>query len=180
MAGDHTIAARLASIEADITTLARDAIVNAANEPLIMGGGVDGAIRRKAGPEMESDLRRIGRCPTGEAVLTRGYRLPAKSVIHTVAPVWSSGRSEPGQERLLAACYANVLALAEANAIASIAFPCIGTGIYAWPADRAADIAFATVVAHMQNATRISQVTFCCFSGSDRERYARLIAGLAS
>lgn len=179
MADDRAIAAWLASVEADITTLARDAIVNAANEPLIMGGGVDGAIRRKAGPEMESDLRRIGRCPTGQAVLTRAYRLPAKFVIHTVAPVWSSGGGADEKERLLNACYSNALALADANAIETIAFPCIGTGIYAWPAKKAADIAFGAVVAHLKTTARAMRVTFCCFSAADRARYAAHIARLA-
>jgi len=179
MTSTRDIAARLDSIEADITTLALDAIVNAANEPLIMGGGVDGAIRRKAGREMEDDLRRIGRCPTGKAVLTRGYRLPAKFVIHTVAPVWSGGGARPEEkEFLLAACYTNSLILAETNRIETIAFPCIGTGIYGWPADRAAEIAFRAVAAHLRNSEDM-RVTFCCFSGLDRARYAGLIARLA-
>jgi len=178
MASTSDIAARLDCVQADITTLALDAIVNAANEPLIMGGGVDGAIRRKAGPEMETDLRRIGRCPTGEAVLTRGYRLPARFVIHTVAPVWSGRSTVEENDRLLASCYRNALTLADTNAIASIAFPCIGTGIYAWPADRAANIAFKVVVSHLQNVARDLRVTFCCFSERDRECYAALIAGL--
>jgi O-acetyl-ADP-ribose deacetylase (regulator of RNase III) len=180
MADSRELAARLQSMEADITTLALDAIVNAANEPLIMGGGVDGAIRRKAGPDMERDLRQIGRCPTGKAIITRGYRLPAKFVIHTVAPVWSSGGARPEEkERLLAACYAGALALADANAIDTIAFPCIGTGIYAWPAERAADIAFSTVISHLQSSARQIKVTFCCFSPADRDRYAASIAKLA-
>ena len=180
MTSTREIAARLDSIEADITTLALDAIVNAANEPLIMGGGVDGAIRRKAGREMEDDLRRIGRCPTGKAVITRGYRLPAKFVIHTVAPVWSQGGARPEEKaRLLAACYSNALALADANAIETIAFPCIGTGIYAWPADRAAEIALSAIVGHMKNSARLTMVTFCCFSSADRDRYAAAVARLA-
>lgn len=179
MTSSRDIAARLDSIEADITTLKLDAIVNAANEPLIMGGGVDGAIRRKAGPGMETDLRRIGRCPTGEAVITPAYRLPAKFVIHTVAPVWSGGdaRSEE-KERLLAACYGSALKLADENAIETIAFPCIGTGIYAWPAERAAEIAFSAVVRHLKGSARRMKVTFCCFSPSDRDRYAAAIVGL--
>jgi O-acetyl-ADP-ribose deacetylase (regulator of RNase III) len=178
VADDRAITARLQSIEADITTLALDAIVNAANEPLIMGGGVDGAIRRKAGPEMESDLRRIGRCPTGEAIITRGYRMPARFVIHTVAPVWSGNGSEPKQDRLLTTCYRNALRLADDNAVKTIAFPCIGTGIYGWPADRAARLAFAAVTAHLRDSEDM-HVTFCCFSGSDRARYADMIVRLA-
>jgi O-acetyl-ADP-ribose deacetylase (regulator of RNase III) len=170
---------RLEAIEADISTLQLDAIVNAANEPLIMGGGVDGAIRRKAGPEMEDDLRRIGRCPTGQAVITPGYRLPAKFVIHTVAPVWSGGgATRDEQEELLAGCYRNALALADTNDIASIAFPCIGTGIYGWPAERAAQVAFNVVVHQLQHGGRQRRVVFCCFSNADRERYAALIDAL--
>jgi O-acetyl-ADP-ribose deacetylase (regulator of RNase III) len=170
---------RLEAIEADISTLQLDAIVNAANEPLIMGGGVDGAIRRKAGREMEDDLRRIGRCPTGQAVITPGYRLAAKHVIHTVAPVWSGGGATREQkEGLLADCYRNALALADTNDIASIAFPCIGTGIYGWPAERAARIAFDTTVHHLQHGGKQTCVVFCCFSSEDRERYAALIAAI--
>jgi O-acetyl-ADP-ribose deacetylase (regulator of RNase III) len=165
--------ARLESIEADITTLAVDAIVNAANEPLIMGGGVDGAIRRKAGPEMEADLRRIGRCATGTAIVTGAYRLPAKFVIHTVAPIWSG---DAGEKELLAACYRDALRLAADNRFATLAFPCIGTGIFGWPADRAAEIAFVSVVAHMRQNAWPDKVIFCCFSGADRERYQAMIA----
>jgi len=166
------VSEQLKSVRADITTLALDAIVNAANEPLIMGGGVDGAIRRKAGPEMETDLRRIGRCPIGTAVITRGYRLPARFVIHTVAPVFQ--RSMEKEDRLLASCYRTALELAEQNGIREIAFPCIGTGIYGWPADRAADIAYAAVLAHLREGGKQS-VIFCCFSEADRARYQRLI-----
>lgn len=170
-------AQRLKSITADITTLSCDAIVNAANEPLIMGGGVDGAIRRKAGGEMETDLRRIGRCLTGTAIITKGYRLPAKFVIHTVAPVWSDGGAEiERKEELLAACYSSALKLADENGIASIAFPCIGTGIYAWPAERAAEIAFHSVLAHLGAGGTQREVIFCCFSDADRARYARMIS----
>jgi len=169
--------ARLEAVEADITTLALDAIVNAANEPLIMGGGVDGAIRRKAGAGMESELRRIGRCPTGEAVITRGHLLPVKFVIHTVAPVWSDGSPTAAQKQaLLASCYRNALRRADENSIASIAFPCIGTGIYGWPADLAARIAFCTVNEHIKACAEQPRVVFCCFSRADRERYAALIA----
>jgi O-acetyl-ADP-ribose deacetylase (regulator of RNase III) len=168
---------RLESIEADITTLSLDAIVNAANEALIRGGGVDGAIRRKAGDEMEHELRRIGRCRAGNAVITRGGRLPAKFVIHTVAPVFGQSGKTPEEEAdLLAACYANVLALADKSGIRTVAFPCIGTGIYGWPADTAAGIAFRVVTQHLRNCTVQDKIVFCCFSNADRERYARLIA----
>jgi O-acetyl-ADP-ribose deacetylase (regulator of RNase III) len=174
-----TVKDRLSAIEADISTLALDAIVNAANEPLMMGGGVDGAIRRKAGREMEDDLRKINRCPTGTAIITRGYRLAAKFVIHTVAPVWSKGgATEARKKELLAACYQSVLARADENDIASIAFPAIGTGIYSWPPDLAAEIALRELVDHLQQCAKQSQVTFCCFSEPDRERYRALIEQL--
>jgi O-acetyl-ADP-ribose deacetylase (regulator of RNase III) len=171
------VSALVEAIEADISTLELDAIVNAANEPLIMGGGVDGAIRRKAGREMEEEVRRIGRCPTGSAVITRGHRLPAKFVIHTVAPVWGGGGATPDQKKtLLASCYRSSLLLADKNAVESIAFPCIGTGIYGWPTDLAAEIAFENVMAHLQECTVQTRIVFCCFSAQDRERYAALIA----
>lgn len=165
----------LSAIEADITGLAISCIVNAANEELIMGGGVDGAIRRKAGPEMEVELRRIHRCPTGEAVLTHGHRLPAKYVIHTVAPIWGHGSREEVM-RLLAGCYHNSLALAQEHGIIEVAFPCIGTGIYGWPADRAAGIAFDTVKNFVAAGSGFLRVIFCCFSATDRDRYTKLIA----
>jgi O-acetyl-ADP-ribose deacetylase (regulator of RNase III) len=168
---------RFESIEADITTLALDAIVNAANEPLIMGGGVDSAIRRKAGPDIEVELRKYGRCPTGTAIITRGHRLPAKFVIHTVAPVFGDGSARAEEkERLLADCYRNTLKLADERDISSIAFPCIGTGIYGWPPDRAAEIAFGAVRTHLERGGRQTRVVFCCFSGADKARYDGLIA----
>jgi O-acetyl-ADP-ribose deacetylase (regulator of RNase III) len=170
---------RIESIEADISTLALDAIVNAANEPLIMGGGVDGAIRRKAGREMEDDLRRIGRCKTGSAVITKGHRLAARFVIHTVAPVWSSGGAcVEDKERMLADCYRNSLSLAAEHDLASMAFPCIGTGVYAWPPDRAAEIALETVLSHLGEHAAPERVIFCCFSADDRARYEEKIAAL--
>ncbi|HWE07441.1 MAG TPA: macro domain-containing protein, partial [Rhizomicrobium sp.] len=156
-----------------------EAIVNAANEPLIMGGGVDGAIRRKAGPEMEAELRRIGRCATGKAVLTRGHRLPAKFVIHTVAPVWHEEAATREEKlRLLGDCYRNALTVAQANGMSEIAFPCLGTGIYGWPADLAARTAFDAVVAFLRNDEVLSRIVFCCFSAADMNRYAALIAAL--
>jgi O-acetyl-ADP-ribose deacetylase (regulator of RNase III)/GNAT superfamily N-acetyltransferase len=169
---------RLRSIEADITTLSLDAIVNAANEPLLMGGGVDGAIRRQAGPQMEADLRRIGRCPEGTAVITRAYRLPSQWTIHTVAPVWNGG--DERSKETLASCYRSSLALARDRGLSSIAFPCIGTGIFGWPADIAAEIAFAAVMRHVGASDVPSLITFCCFSAADRERYQSLIETLSS
>jgi O-acetyl-ADP-ribose deacetylase (regulator of RNase III) len=170
---------RLSAIAADISSLAIEAIVNAANEALIMGSGVDGAIRRKAGPEMEAELRRIGSCPTGEAVLTRGYALPARFVIHTVAPIWRG--DDTSRERdigLLSNCYRNSLVLAREHGIAEIAFPCLGTGVYAWPADLAAQTAFNTACESIRDQAGISQVTFCCFSAADLHRYNILLASL--
>jgi O-acetyl-ADP-ribose deacetylase len=166
---------RLDAIEADIATLALDAIVNAANEALIRGGGVDGAIRRKAGPEVEKELRRIARCPTGEAITTSGGDLPAKMIVHTVAPIYG-GTTHKEQHELLTACYMNALARADENGIRTLAFPCIGTGIYGWPADAAAKIAFGTVTEHLRHCDMQRKIVFCCFSAADHEHYAQLIA----
>jgi O-acetyl-ADP-ribose deacetylase (regulator of RNase III) len=167
-----TSASRIEAIEADITTLAIDAIVNAANAPLLPGGGVDGAIRRKGGPELNDALYQIGRCEEGSAVITPGFRLPASRVIHTVAPVWA-GREE--QKLVLARCYASALALADNYRLRSIAFPAIGTGAYGWPADMAARIAFDAVSTHLAECDIQTRVIFCCFSAADRERYSALL-----
>ena len=148
-------------IVADITTLALDAIVNAANESLLGGGDVDGAIHRAAGPELLEECRRIGGCPTGEARLTRGYRLPARHVIHTVGPVWRGGGS--GEDALLASCYRESLRLAAEHGLRSLAFPAISTGVYGFPAERAARIAVATVLEEL-SARDFDRVIFCCFS----------------
>ncbi|HEY3778216.1 MAG TPA: macro domain-containing protein [Rhizomicrobium sp.] len=168
--------AQLSAIEADIATLDIQAIVNAANEPLVMGGGVDGAIRRKAGPEMERELRAIGHCPTGEAVLTGGHRLRVKFVIHTVAPIWGNS---PQDVRLLTACYRNALALASTHGVSEIAFPCMGTGAFGWPSDLAAETALAAVKNSLTAHDAISRVVFCCFSAADRSRYEMLISALS-
>jgi O-acetyl-ADP-ribose deacetylase (regulator of RNase III) len=167
---------KFGAIEADISALAVEAIVNAANEALIMGSGVDGAIRGKAGAEMEVELRRIGRCPTGEAVLTRGHALAVKFVIHTAAPIWRGGATRDGDIRLLAKCYRNALALACANGISDIAFPCLGTGVYGWPAELAAHTAFDGVCEFVQDHDGIARVIFCCFSRADLKRYDALIS----
>jgi O-acetyl-ADP-ribose deacetylase (regulator of RNase III) len=169
---------RLEAIEGDITRLAAGAIVNAANSALMRGGGVDGAIRKRAGPEIEDDLSRAGSCAEGAAVLTPGYRLPAEWVIHTVAPIWAGRGGGVAQNALLARCYEAALTLADENGIRTIAFPAIGTGAYRWPPEIAARIAFDAVVAHLKRCETQTMVTFCCFSRADRERYADLIAGL--
>ena len=167
---------RLDAIEADITTLHVDAIVNAANSALLPGGGVDGAIRRRAGAELDEELKGIGGCVEGTAVITSGYRLPCANVIHTVAPIWVG--KQAGQNAVLARCYESALKLAQANDIRSIAFPAIGTGAYRWPADTAAKIAFDAVVNHLRKSEIPALVTFCCFSRAECERYADLIASL--
>src|SRR5437879_2511707 len=140
-------------VEGDITVQYVDAIVNAANTSLLGGGGVDGAIHRAAGPELLEECRRIGGCPTGEARITRGYRLPAKWIIHTVEPVWTGGNN--GEEELLAQCYRNSLAFVALHGIRSIAFPSISTGIYRFPLDRAARIAVAEARRYLQDATEL-------------------------
>ena len=156
------------AIRADITTLAVDAIVNAANTSLLGGGGVDGAIHRAAGPELLAECQSLDGCATGDAKITRGYRLPAKHVIHAVGPVWRGGRS--GEPDLLASCYRRALELAFAHGLASIAFPSISTGVYGYPIQLAAPLAVATVRAHLAG-TSITDVIFCCFSASDLAVY---------
>ena len=152
----------------DITTLAVDAIVNAANETLLGGGGVDGAIHRAAGPGLLAECRALPqvrpgvRCPTGEARITAGHALPARWVIHTVGPVWHGG--DHGEADLLAACYRNVLALAQAHGIASLAFPAISCGVYGYPVEAATRVALRSVQAALPQAPRLRQVLFACFS----------------
>jgi len=153
---------RLDITVADITTLEVNAIVNAANRTLLGGGGVDGAIHCAAGPELLAECRTLGGCLTGKAKITRGYRLPARHVIHAVGPVWHGGGH--GEEELLAGCYRAALALAAEHRLASIAFPAISTGIYGFPADRAARIAVGTVTTAVAEADGMRHVVFCCFS----------------
>ncbi|MDE0407122.1 MAG: O-acetyl-ADP-ribose deacetylase [Alphaproteobacteria bacterium] len=154
----------------DITTLGVDAIVNAANETLLGGGGVDGAIHQAAGPELLAECRTLGGCPTGEARITAGYRLPARHVIHTVGPVWHGVGTE---DALLAACYRNCFALAREYGLGSIAFPAISTGVYGFPPTRAAGIAVAGAQAHGAGFARI---VFACFDEATEALYRKELA----
>lgn len=160
-------------IRGDITTLAVDAIVNAANTSLLGGGGVDGAIHRAAGPELLEECRKLGGCATGDAKITKGYNLPAKYVIHAVGPVWRGGRH--GEAELLASCYRRALQLAAAHDVRSIAFPCISTGAYGFPPDQAAAIAVRTVRETLPALPNSIDVLFCCYLTRDVELYRQLL-----
>jgi O-acetyl-ADP-ribose deacetylase (regulator of RNase III) len=161
--------ARVSVVLGDITRLDVDAIVNAANTSLLGGGGVDGAIHRAAGPGLLAECRAIGGCPTGEARLTKGYRLPARHVIHTVGPVYGGGGNREADA--LRSCYRESLRLAEKAGLESVAFPCISTGVYGYPKDQARDIAVSEVAAWMADHPRPVRVIFCCFDAEDARLY---------
>ena len=167
---------RMSVAEGDITKLDVDAIVNAANSALLGGGGVDGAIHRAAGPELLAECRRIGRCPTGEARLTRGYRLKARHVIHAVGPVWHGGKQ--GEDALLVSAYRNSLDIAGGERLETIAFPAISTGVYAFPLERATRIAVATVADFLRAHELPKRVVFSCFGADVAELYRKVLADL--
>ena len=161
-------------IKGDITTMKVDAIVNAANRTLLGGGGVDGAIHRAAGPRLLAECAMLGGCATGSAKITEGWQLPACHVIHAVGPVWSGGGK--GEDELLASCYRECMRLADENWIKSIAFPCIGTGIYHFPFERACGIALCEIFKALDEGSRVKQVYCVCFSDEDFETYQQVLS----
>lgn len=166
--------AKLIALQADITALHVDAIVNAANTSLLGGGGVDGAIHRAAGPELLAACRKLHGCETGNAKATPGFRLPAKLVFHAVGPVWHGGQH--GEDDLLARCYRRCMELAHEHHVSSIAFPAISTGVYSFPPQRAAEIAVRTVTIHLESSG-VSAVHFACFNATTLAIYQELLAG---
>jgi O-acetyl-ADP-ribose deacetylase (regulator of RNase III) len=171
--GVRAVRERIAIVMADITTLAMDAIVNAANPTLLGGGGVDGAIHRAAGPKLLEECRGIGGCPTGEARVTAGYELPARFVIHTVGPVWRGGSA--GEAGLLGSCYTESLRLARQNQLETVAFPAIATGIYGYPLEAATVVAVRSVAAWLVANELPRHVTFCCLASRAAELYAGVL-----
>ena len=164
---------RIEVVEGDITKQAVEAIVNAANTTLLGGGGVDGAIHRAAGPELLAECRTLGGCATGLAKITKGYRLPAKWVIHTVGPVWQDGRH--GEGGMLASCYRSCFALAEQHGIRTLAFPCISTGAYGFPMERAAHIAVRETEAFLERNSAVTKVLLVCFGSAAFQTYSQAV-----
>ena len=178
MAARQIGTARLEVIVADITSLSVDAVVNAANTSLLGGGGVDGAIHRAAGPELLAECRTLHGCATGDAKITLGYRLPARHVIHAVGPVWQGGSQ--GEDEALASCYRRAIELGQTQGLASIAFPAISTGVYRFPADRAARIAVSATVDALAAAPAMTRIIFCCFSNDSARLHAQSMAEFGS